>query len=87
MVNNEVKKSLEKKYFTRTTLAKRLKKQVSAIERMLYRQVITPDAWVVDRSQSHPLFDVTRLEEIKVAIDAYFAKMEEARADQVEVSV
>jgi hypothetical protein len=81
MVNGNLKESLEKKFYTRTTLAKKLRKPVSTIERMLFRQVIIPDAWVVENSQSHPLFDAANLEEIKAAMEKYFAGIEASRVE------
>jgi hypothetical protein len=80
MVNEKLKQSLEKKFFTRTTLAKKLGKSLSVIERMMFRQVIMPDAWVVDAAQEQPLFSVSRLEELKAAIEDYFSQVEAARA-------
>jgi hypothetical protein len=81
MVNGNMKESLQKKFYTRTTLAKKLGKPVSTIERMLFRQVIIPDAWVVEISQSHPLFDASRLEEIKTAMEEYFSQLEASRVE------
>jgi hypothetical protein len=79
MVNGQLKESLAKKFFTRTTLAKKLKKPVSTIERMLFRQVIIPDAWVIEISQEHPLFDADKLEEIKIAMEGYLSRIQTTR--------
>ena len=81
MVNGNLKESLEKKFYTRTTLAKKLGKPVSTIERMLFRQVIMPDAWVVETSQSHPLFDAAHLDDIKAAMEEYFSRLEASRVE------
>jgi hypothetical protein len=81
MVNRNLRESLDKKFYTRTTLAKKLGKPVSTIERMLFRQVLIPDAWVVETAQSHPLFDASRLEEIKTAMEEYFSRIEASRVE------
>jgi hypothetical protein len=81
MVNRNLRESTDKKFYTRTTLAKKLGKPVSTIERLLFRQVIVPDAWVVEISQSHPLFDAAHLDDIKVAMEEYFKGIETARVE------
>jgi hypothetical protein len=36
---------------------------------------------VVEISQSHPLFDAARLEEIKTAMEEYFSRLETSRVE------
>jgi hypothetical protein len=60
-------------YLTRTTLAKRVNRPMTQIERMLFREVIEPDAWLIDGTQKQPIFFEARLQEIENAISDYFA--------------
>ena len=80
MVNGKEKKSLSKKFLMRSGLAKQLGVQNSAVDRMMLRDIIVPDAWVIQTSSlEHPLFDASRLDEIRAAVEIYYAHIEAAR--------
>jgi hypothetical protein len=79
MHEEKVKKSRDPHFLSRTTLAKKLGKPVSTIERLLFREIIVPDAWIIETSQSHPLFNLDRLSEIEGAMDRYFSELDKAR--------
>ena len=83
MVNGKDKKSLQKRFFTRNSLAKRLQVHASVVERLLFRDVFVPDAWIVRTSSlEDPIFDVNRLEELRCVLLAFNAQVEEARRQQ-----
>jgi hypothetical protein len=79
MHQGKVKKSSDPHFLSRTTLAKKLGKPVSTIERLLFRGVIVPDAWIIETSQSHPLFAVERVKEIEGTITRYFTDLGKGR--------
>ncbi len=82
MVNGKENNS-SKKFFARNSLAKQLGVHVTVVEKLLFRDVFVPDAWVVKSSLlEDPLFDASRLEELKGTLNAYNAKVAEARRMQ-----
>jgi hypothetical protein len=86
MVNGKEKKSI--KFYTRTSLAKRLGLLSAAIDRLMLRDIIVPDAWVIQTSSlEQPLFSAVRLDEIRAAVETYFAHIEAARLHRVQVAM
>jgi hypothetical protein len=71
MSTAKLTKTSIKSFYPRGTLAKKIGKPITTLENMLFRGVISPDAWVVELHRSQPLFDCERVEEIKRAINAY----------------
>ena len=83
MVNGKEKQFVIKKFYTRSGLAKALAVHSSTIEKLMWKEIIVPDAWIVRTSSlEDPIFDVARLEEMKAAKESYFEQVEAARALQ-----
>ena len=70
-------KSSVKSFYPRGTLARKIGKPIAIIENMLFRGIISPDAWIVEVHRTQPLFDCTRLAEIERAVESYMAQIEE----------
>jgi hypothetical protein len=80
MVNGKEKKSLREKFYMRSGLAKQLGIQNSAVDRLMLRDIIVPDAWVIlTSSLEQPLFNADRLEEIRGNVETHYAHLEAAR--------
>ena len=71
------RKSNVKSFYQRGTLARKIGKPIGTLENMLFRGIISPDAWIVEVHRSQPLFDTARVAEIEHAINSYMAQIEE----------
>jgi hypothetical protein len=80
MVNGKEKRLLREKFFMRSGLAKQLGLQNAAIDRLILRDIIVPDAWAILTSTlEQPLFAVERIEEIRTDVESHYAQLEAAR--------
>ena len=77
MSTEKFRKSGAKSFYPRGTLARKIGKPIAIIENMLFRGIISPDAWIVEVHRTQPLFDCTRLAEIERAVESYMAQIEE----------
>lgn len=64
----------------RSGLAKELGIYNSAVDRLILRDIIVPDAWaILTSSFEQPLFAAERLEEIRTDVESHYAQLQAAR--------